>query len=459
MNMNKIKNILILFLVVTAVYQTGRLWLEDTASHNFFYTLFYSMGKGNQNGQENVAVISPQKLIVGYGNKKFSVVYPKSDYDSLIKGSNSTIKDAVENGILTEIEEINWEELLASKVILYDFSFSVAPAEYIKGYQLKNSSIASNIESFDYIAVVPGKTLSENLRVYFINEKTKQAICYSEEKSHSAVSLYSEIDNFQQYLKDDLSYISTKQNSFNLFSDSTFVPQWVQSNLKYKPLLKINPFEVNQEVQSSRLEGYMEGFFSNYAQKVLNKDDNGIYMFSDDTTVVKYYPNGVLEYYNYGLYDSSKEQSLSTAYNAASAFLKKDDSLNTSIFLADVQITSEGLVFYYDYFVNNMQLVLSEQEKDKAGLTHSIEIVVKNNTVKKYKRYAYNFEEKNDEEIFMDIDFITALNSVMMQYEEKEVITQIDTMELGYFVDDSDEIDRKWFIVLNEKLYICDTMK
>lgn len=36
MKRNRITNVIIVVLVIAAVYQTGELWLEGTAGHNFF---------------------------------------------------------------------------------------------------------------------------------------------------------------------------------------------------------------------------------------------------------------------------------------------------------------------------------------------------------------------------------------------------------------------------------------
>ena len=45
MNINKIKNFVIIILVIAAVYQTGLLWLEDTAS---LLTIELSVAEGNK---------------------------------------------------------------------------------------------------------------------------------------------------------------------------------------------------------------------------------------------------------------------------------------------------------------------------------------------------------------------------------------------------------------------------
>ena len=41
MKVYRITNFIIVALVITAIYQTGELWLEGTSGHNFFYALAF----------------------------------------------------------------------------------------------------------------------------------------------------------------------------------------------------------------------------------------------------------------------------------------------------------------------------------------------------------------------------------------------------------------------------------
>lgn len=447
------KNIFILFLVTAAVYQTGTLWLEDTASHNFFYTFFYSISKDGNNSIAESAIIDPARMILGYGNKKYSVIYPRKEHDKIQQQIEKVLKEVIENGEYQEKTEADWDRMLSGKVVICDYSFSVASSEYSRGIRTKSDSFSSYVTNFDSIVIVPARTLSETVHVYFVNRETKEAVSYIKYKSAASVELYQGIELFQQENASELLSISTKQNSFHLFAEDTFVPQWTQSSLFYHPLKKENPFGDQIE-----LEQYMEGFFPNFVPEA-SQDSNGISTFSNENTVVKYDPAGILEYYDYSVTDSRTEQTVSTAYYACTAFLKKDQSLFTDIYLSDVQLTSEGLIFCYDYTVSDFPVFLSQEEKERTGMDYAIEIVVKNNMVKKYRRYAYNFIEDKNSELILNIDFITALNSVMSQYTGEKIVTQIDKIELGYFVNEKDKMERKWFLVMDGILYVCDSFQ
>lgn len=449
MNLSKMKNFLIITLVITAVYQTGMLWLDDTTSHNFFYTVFNTLTSGNKVEPNGVSIINPEKIVVGYGNKKFSVIYPKTDYSTIISSGNDVIKEVIAHGEYIETAAIDWNEYLDSKAMVYDFSFSVAATEYVKGYKEKGNVITSRVRAFNYIITVPSRTETEWANVYFVDSNSGEAYKFGIVKSKKGATLYSEIEKFQQNNK-DLVYVSTSQSGFYLFKKDVFVPQW-SGKFLYAPLIKTNPYETNGQISISDLGSSIDSFFTDFGTKMGSRDEaNNVYMFSDGTTVVKYYPMGVLEYYNYNSYDTNAEQTLASAYNACVNFMKKDSSLLTDVYLSDVKIESEGLIFYFDYTVNDLPINISDNVKEQLGITHAIEVVVGNGAVKKYKKYVYNFKESDQKNESVDTDFLSALSVVT------ETIVQVNDIELGYMVDESDFIGLKWLMKIDNKVYICD---
>ena len=79
MKVYRITNFIIVALVITAIYQTGELWLGNTYSHNFFYSLFTSARRNSGTTDDIYEIIEPEKTVVGYGNKKFNMLYSNSE--------------------------------------------------------------------------------------------------------------------------------------------------------------------------------------------------------------------------------------------------------------------------------------------------------------------------------------------------------------------------------------------
>ena len=74
MKRNRITNVIIVVLVIAAVYQTGELWLEGTAGHNFFRAVKESISATDEASESNALLAT--RYAVGDGASNFSVYYP-----------------------------------------------------------------------------------------------------------------------------------------------------------------------------------------------------------------------------------------------------------------------------------------------------------------------------------------------------------------------------------------------
>ena len=71
MKVYRITNFIIVALVITAIYQTGELWLEGTSGHNFFYALTKQLSFGKEEADGDVLLAT--RYAVGEGEGTFSV--------------------------------------------------------------------------------------------------------------------------------------------------------------------------------------------------------------------------------------------------------------------------------------------------------------------------------------------------------------------------------------------------
>ena len=171
MNINKMKSFVIIILVIAAVYQTGLLWLEDTASHNFFYTVFGLGGQKEFTAEENVLLL-PSKFVIGSGNKKYTVAYANDiEKEAVLSEGNDLLQEILmqsETAILKQA--IPWEEILEDKCLLLKYPFFVPVSEYFENYNKK--FLIPTIKNFDCIALVPSKTGNGITNVYLKCQST-----------------------------------------------------------------------------------------------------------------------------------------------------------------------------------------------------------------------------------------------------------------------------------------------
>lgn len=456
MNINKMKSFVIIILVIAAVYQTGLLWLEDTASHNFFYTVFGLGGQKEFTAEENVLLL-PSKFVIGSGNRKYTVAYANDiEQEEVLSKGNDLLQEVLtqaEAGIMQQT--IPWDNILEEKCLLLEYHFSVLVSEYFENYNKK--LIVPEIESFNCIAFVPSKTSNGITNIYFINTNLGQSWKVTMEKSRNSTNLYTMLESNEN----DLTYVSTKQSGFNLFQDSVFVPQWKGNRLAYRSVMEVNPFMQDGSINRYFLENSVDSFFKNLEADWNRVDEMGTFVFSDETVVVRYYPKGILEYYSYGTYDTEITTDIITGYQICKNFMNNDTSLETEVYLSGLEMNRNEIIYYFDYVVDNYPILLSEAVQKDFDMPHAVEISIRGNSVRKYKRYAHNFKavEIKDKEI--SVEFLEALNQAIEQYQinhEESEVKEVEDMYLGYFVEPNFTVTMKWITELYHELYIGKTI-
>ncbi len=449
-----IKNIFIVVLTIAAVYQTALLWLENYSGHNFFYSFFSS--EYNYNGQDELltAPIDPKNVIIGYGNKTFSVTYPGIDEGGVIGKTNLFIEEMLKNGS-PETVETAFDEYISQKCIILDFSIDVLPSQYFLGFGgIDNEEGYSSLNAINQIIAVPSAGRTEENKLYIVDSDGGKTCAVTLRGSKYAEKLTTAINNAEIANMEKLKYISTKQNGFNIFKENVFVPQWSQSGYQYAAVTPENSIDKFGTNTFAALENATSEFFNGYSAKTTVKDNDGIYSVSTNDIIVKYYPTHVLEYYNYTRSENNTEQNLSSAYYACRRFLKNDKSLNTDVFLTGVEFNSNGLLFRFDYSVNDMPVFFSDSLKKELNMEHAIEIFVEGGAVKRYRRYARDFVLSPSRTKTVSTDFLGAMNTVMAGLETPA--NEIENLVLGYNAVSEGESVLMWYMSVDGAEYITE---
>ena len=353
-------NFIIVALVVTAVYQTGQLWLEGTTSHNFFYMARQLFSKQSVEDVTKNALLAT-RYAIGDGSSNFSVYYPNQVGNSTtLQQANDVLREIlVENiGDSTELMEADWKEMFQNRCIVMQYDFMITMEEYLS--EMRSLKNGQPLEEFDYITIIPAKRAGEESKTYFINSKENTCILYSGLKTKTAPILHQTLMQEQN----DMVYISTSQKtSSGILRRNLFLPQWANLPYDYKTLQQKPAFEQNGSASLQLLEKTAERFFGNFSVDWSNREGNGDFIFSDSDVVLRYHTdNRVLEYYNYANYGSDgKKTELLEGYQISCDFLMNDSSLKTDVYLADISSNSNEIVYYFDYVVDHLPVYLSKE--------------------------------------------------------------------------------------------------
>lgn len=452
MYLNRLKNFIITFFVILAIYQTARLWFEDFSGYGLFYSIF---SENNNNSQMEIKY-NLDSIIINKGNSEFikkSTDIYNSEYKNVF---DNAIKTALKKGSFSRLEELNWEKILSARCIIYDFGYSLKGSELTAIYNGKKS-INSKIDSFDLIVITPNMNVPQSMKVAFLDTRENKSYEIELTEEEIISKTYSTMTGL---FSDDESiyYISSVQNGFELFKGNSFLPRWNGNITEYPYLNMTNPMEEDGGVLLMSLEKNINQFFENPAVK-WTSTVNDVYTYSDENTVVKYYTTGVLEYSNYKSANKAKPN-FSKDYLTALSFIEKDVNINNEYYLEDYEINDDDAVFYFDYKINNHKIMLSAESKERTNMDNMIEVTVTNGVVSRYKRLVYEFNlVQTDEPEVARVDFLSAVDKVFEENTELDAQKDsIENIELCYNANKSKEkTTLSWFIKINGKEYIIDT--
>lgn len=450
MRILRAKNLIITFFVLLAVYQTGRLWFEDYSNHSLFKLSTADSVAGNDTAYTSLL----ESILIGNGNGQIIKRCDNYFFSEYKEDFDNAIYAALNKGDFIGEEEINWNSTLKGKFIIYEYNFEIENKNISKLFSVSSRKTSEITKATDNIIIIPN-TISENsLTVIFINTKESKGFKYIV-KSESAKKVMENINMFIEP-ENELYYISSDQNGFDVFEKNVFIPAWNSNNFSYNSIVAQNPLSDGESVIISKLESYVNVFFKNPAAK-WPSTVNGIYTYSDDNTVVKYYTNGVLEYSGYTANDSkNKGISFFDNYNSASAFLNRDTNIKNDYYLKDYLVSDGKITFYFNYRLNNIPILLSQLSKKKTGMNSFIEVTCENGKVTKYKRYICDFYLNTDIIEFITTDFLKAIDNAIIKHNletGKENFGNIKNAKLAYCYNGGTIISIKWFVNIDGKIY------
>ncbi|MBR1442929.1 MAG: hypothetical protein IJ583_05280 [Firmicutes bacterium] len=446
MLINKIKNYIIIFFVLLAVYQTGTLWFEDFSSHSFFYTFM----SANDHATYEEIKYTLDCIMISAGNgeyiKRGNDIY-ESEYKAVF---DNAVKECVTNGTYSGIKDGKIiDEVLSGKcgVYKYDYKFEKGDAAKLFGME---ASKFKNIGSFDMIIIEADNNVPERMRVAFFDDDDSERKAYLFELKNNDIikECYDVINDFE-IKENELYYISSEKNGLRLFEKNVFVPK-SSDEKEFCDIEVKNVFEEDGSVLLMTLEKNIDNFFDNPAIK-WSSTVNNVYTYSDENTVVKYYTNGILEYSNYKNTSESGSRDFYEDYMTAISFMLKDTNIKNEYYLSGYKKDSDKTIFEFNYKINDMPIIMSDDMKNETGMENMIEVTVSGGNVSKYKRVAYIFEENKENNYFVRLDFLGAVDKVL-SIGDNEGKT-IRNMNIAYEIEREKSAKPKWVIDIEGNIY------
>ena len=447
MNLSKWKTFIITFLVFLAIYQTTGLWFENFSTHSLFYLVKNENDKANM--QKDTMYLT-ESILINTGNNKFIKKYNNISNADYKKVFDEAISLCLEKGDFSYIQQFNINEILNNKSIIYTYDFTFKGEDMSKVFNFKGSHI-SKIKQFDTVIIMPILEEKYNIKTIFLCSKTLNAYELKISKDNLNQSITNIINDFSNFEQKDFYYISSEESGISLFNSNQFLIKAKESVFTTNSIAATNPLEQDGGILLSESEKYVDIFFDNPITKA-SSFINNTYTYNDENVIVKYYPNGVLEYVKYKGSTGADKQS--SSYSLALQFLAKDTNIKNEYYLSNYKIEDNKIIFYFDYKINNLPIILSKQKMEETNMESMIEITIEDNSVSKYRRIVYDFTIDESLET-IEKSFIEAIDSLILNIDTK--VEHIDEMKLCYSFNNIEEpIYIKWFISIKDTIYYED---
>lgn len=434
------KNFIIAFLMILAIYQTAELWFEDFSSHNFFS--FADKNSSVEAGTEVSHTL--ERVIINPGENKM-LCRANGIYNTAFKeSSDDIISRVLRRGEVVSSGLANWREILQNRCFVYEYSYCLSNEEAEAVFGVENNN-TGEIKSYDTVVLsVDG----DNVRLRFINSQTLWCLEIFDDESSVAESVTELLNTFSSVNK-DIYYISSVQNGFEIFKGNIFIPRWDGQSVSYSYL---TPHMQYADDDKTDLESEVNLFFENPAGK-WSTTTNDVINFSDETTVIKYYPNGVLEYSNYSTGTQSSDNDFYTNYIAAQAVLDMDLGIENEFYLRDYSFEGNEYTMYFGYKANDLPIIMSDELKEQSGMSDYIEVTSSYGRVSHYKRYCVAYGQESEKSMSADTDFLSAVDDVYNEFGDDEE-PMVDKLSLAYVDTGSENMSLWWLIDIDGIKYI-----
>ncbi|MCL2852576.1 MAG: hypothetical protein FWE20_06035 [Defluviitaleaceae bacterium] len=389
------KNIFILFLIISAAYLTGLLWFERISSNrSFFYTLAEAMTPtpAMPIGFE-LPFVEPMRIVTGFANMSYSVDYlteaPASSHTAL-----AALRSAYLSASYSHTSDLYWPDILASVSYILDYSFRV-PHDLVAGaWGVRDSAITRHVNGFNSIVISPGITSADGISITFVDSPAGQAHHFRLDDDPFRASLRSEITAAQGQ-DTDILFSASSEVASHMFEGNAFIPIFSGDAYTYAPLRATNPYaNASGDVLMSSLLPRVSAFFETPAA-ITSKVNPGVFIFSDQHTVVRFSSYNILEYSNYHTSRQTRSLTLGEAYGLARTFISSDAQVAGRTFLEEFLEDDGTFVFLFGLAAYNFPIITPTSLRYLHDLHTPIEVTVRGGSVTNYRKWALNFERTN----------------------------------------------------------------
>lgn len=448
----KLKNLILIIMVVACVYLGSYVWLQLP---DF---LMYDFNEDDNITEEVIPntnvwnVIKPFKNIIKYKDN-YTVLYSDDKYNLWLNAI-----DIITSGFANYngSDDTNSSVAFPTHYLKFDFPISIPIDIFIDQMKIENIKLSEDIKYIKNIII----DLDNKNRIYIYNGENTIKIENDKINTENIFSIIDKIDysnstkySFEEKIDEEKIQIPVP------LEKSALSPVFVQSELDVFDTVYINKIA----------KDYFKNNYE-YVRKSVEVNGNLVYVYRTEK-VLKINAEGQLDFYDSNLEFRNNHNiyiSLITAIDFTDNFLgfPKDGYLSN---IESIQIEGNyGYRFIFSYKILDRPIMFS-RVRDNAAL----QIDVIGDSVVSYKRFIRNIDE-NQKENMQDYEIISATEVISSNMHSNEfgdtelkpfkpdTIKDISNIYLGYFdlsrVQKEQVLRVVWVIEVGDKSYIFNAI-
>lgn len=451
-----VKVIVLVTLISTSIYQTGKLWFEDTSDRNFFYDVFKAEKKTVSVVNPNGDIIVPEQLGIYMGSSAIEYTVIRrgaAAYNSIEEAAVSAIARILKEGTyvgVLESEKDLWKKEHLLMTLPFDYPIEVLQ----KGYELEGMNLGK-ITSISSFILVPAGPETTTMKLYA--ESGDSDDVYEFSINEDRVKIDNEILSYQMNsvvtAENNAAYISTRKNGLPYYARTMLLPV-VRSDIRYHSSIRWDiPYVDNGSINQKEVRDIVGVFFNNPETIGMVEAEN-VVRFRVGNITVTYNTEGLLTYSD--TTESKAKVTLDNAIGLVSDFMKMNNSsMLLEYYLSDYSIEGGQIILYYSSGYNGFPIMMDEATQEENGMRYPIEVVVKGDRISEFRSLTREVPEILPKFELFDAPYVEALDQLILQLGPFK--TPIDDMYLGYqWAESGETLGLHWVVELGEETYFVN---
>lgn len=395
----RIKTLLIVVLFITTILLLYFLW-DDHVS------LDKNVATPAASGQEYDIqhFIKPAEVIVNFGGNSYTVITDQTEsyLEKFIKEFiNYSESDNIDDIFVKQISQEQWNEAMGCRSIQYKFDYAMPFTQVVEAIGVAKMP---SFNSIDTVSIIGYSTIKGGEGIFIYNGKNKYFWLFSDSKPQGINDIITNIEEsgYEQYYP---------MKSFTGVDNTALLSIYKNDDikkLKYKQEIKST-----DEEKTNQLAETFFGESFDFIRKIVEKDGTMIYMYGYGQKMLILSPTGSLEYREDPDSESNVQLGFIDSMEKAVEFIALHGSMNsqngTNIYpyLKNVKTIEKGkgYEFIFGYMVNGCPVYYSKEDP--------IVVDVIGSQVVKYKRYIFDLDQDNNDEITMSDETATDIFPIL----------------------------------------------